>query len=172
VRPVVPAVLAVALGLLLPLPLAAAPEAVPRWFTAGTPGVARGETVLVLPYPSPTVTAPMLWQASAGVRFAMPGGYFLAPDGHGSKAYVGGVQRPSSALFTASAAVPVTPEVRAQLAEDLRGWGVQAVALGPTAAPAEHDRLAALVTTLLGRAPEQVDGVLLWRDVPPPEVLR
>lgn len=172
VRPVVPAVLAVALGLLLPLPLAAAPEAVPRWFTAGTPGVARGETVLVLPYPSPTVTAPMLWQASAGVRFAMPGGYFLAPDGHGSKAFVGGVQRPSSALFTASAAVPVTPEVRAQLAEDLRGWGVQAVALGPTAAPAGHDRLAALVTTLLGRAPEQVDGVLLWRDVTPEQVLR
>ena len=58
---------------------------------------------------------------------------------------------------------PVTPELRQDVARDLAGWRVCAAVLGPTR---HQDALRAQVTALVGREPEAVDGVLLWRDLP------
>jgi hypothetical protein len=61
--------------------------------------------------------------------------------------------------------------VRDQVSRDLVGADVRHVVVGPM----DHGgQMAAFFEDLLGRPPEEVDGVLLWRDVdargvaPPP----
>ncbi|MCW2623025.1 MAG: hypothetical protein JWL64_2627 [Frankiales bacterium] len=156
---------AVALVPTVPAPLRAAPApATPEFFTAATsPVLDLPGSVLVLPFPTGTQTAPLLWQAASGMVFAMPGGYFIGPadDGH---LYVGGQPRASQALFTTiaetGASPPVTTAVRATVLADLAHWQARAVVLGPGPHAAE---LATFVTQVLGRGPAPQQGVLVWR---------
>jgi hypothetical protein len=53
------------------------------------------------------------------------------------------------------------------MAADLQAWRVHAIVVGPMA---HRDRMIALFTELLGRPPEAVDGVLLWRHVDPTQI--
>jgi hypothetical protein len=163
---------AVALAALIALvPLVPAPlpgrdaPAVPAFFTAraATELACPRGSALVLPYPGPRSTDPMLWQQAAGMSYAMPGGYFIGPadDGH---AYVGGQPSATGPVFDGVVAggdvPPVTPELRAAFTADMTRWNACAVVLGPSA---HRDALRALTTELIGREPEAVDGVYLWR---------
>jgi len=147
-----------------PFPGADAP-AVPAFFTrdAATDLICPGGSTLVLPYPGPQTTEPMLWQQTAGLSFAMPGGYFIGPAANGH-AYVGGQPGVTGRLFDAVRADgtvrPVGPALRAAFAADMSRWRVCTVVLGPSS---NRDALREQTTALLGRAPEVVDGVYLWR---------
>jgi hypothetical protein len=107
----------------------------------------------------------MLWQQAAGMSFAMPGGYFIGPgsDGH---AYVGGQPSRMGSLFHAimvdGRPRPVTSQMRGDFAAALHRWKACTVVLGP--AP-NFDVLRRQATELIGKEPEAVDGVLLWRDL-------
>jgi hypothetical protein len=56
----------------------------------------------------------------------------------------------------------VTPQLRQHFADDLARWNVCAAVLGPGP---NRDALRAQATALIGREPEAVDGVFLWRDL-------
>jgi len=56
--------------------------------------------------------------------------------------------------------VTVTPELLAALRADLMRWGVTTVLIGPMP---HRDQATALYQTVLGRAPERIAGVELWR---------
>jgi hypothetical protein len=77
--------LAVALAVACVAPLAARPypvmaaDPVPAFFPAAARWIPAGSTVLVLPYPTATLSQPMVWQAASDMAFQMPGGYFLGP---------------------------------------------------------------------------------------------
>lgn len=135
--------------------------AVPAFFTRGA--ACPGGTLLVLPYPGPQTTSTMLWQEAAGLSFAMPGGYFIGPAANG-RAYVGGQPSVTGRLFDAvrtdGMVRPVTPALRAAFAADMARWRPCAVALGPSR---NLDSLRDQATALLGREPDVVDGVYLWR---------
>jgi hypothetical protein len=168
------ALLAAALSLVCLAPLVPVPltvvsaPAVPKWFSTSARELPAESVVVVLPYPVPSKPVAMRWQSAADYRFRMPGGYFLGPasDGH---AYVGGSADPPTANLLAQVSetgqpAVVTPEQRVQAAADLRAWGADQVVLGPDPAQAA---LRQTMSDLLGRQPESVDGVLLWKDLVP-----
>jgi hypothetical protein len=163
-----PAALALGMICLLPIlprPLTTVPAPeVPEYFAAGDEFIKDDPVLVVLPYPWAGNPVAMRWQSESGYRFRMPGGYFLGPgpDGH---AYVSGGADPATAqLLTDVAndnqAAAVTDQTRAQAQADLRSWGADAVVLGPDGA---QDALRTTVTDLLGRQPERVGGVDVWR---------
>ena len=155
------------LAAVLPLTPARLPgvdaRAVPAFFTTPAARMCPGGSVLVLPFPAQNTTEPLRWQAKAGMAFAMPGGYFIGPAANGH-AYLGGQPTYSGNLLQAvqydGAVRAVTADVRSAFAADVRRWRACAVLLGP----APHvNALRDQVTALVGRRPEFVDGVLLWR---------
>jgi len=157
---------AAALAPLVPAPLPGAdPPPTPAFFTGAAVPACPGGSVLVLPFPRVDSTAPMLWQQAAGMSFAMPGGYFIGPAVNG-RAYVHGEASRSGQLFrdvlNDGVARPVSPQLRREFAADLARWRSCAVVLGPSR---NTDALRVQVTGLLGREPEPVDGVWVWRDV-------
>lgn len=154
----------------VPLPVTSVPPT-PRFFTG--PALAQlvpaASTALVLPFPTATQTAPIRWQTAAGMRFAMPGGYFTGPaaDGH---AYIGGPGlRPTAKVFDEVARTGARPAVddvvRAQARADFRYWGVQTVLLGPSP---HYRALHDLLVDLLGRPRFDVGGVQVWLRSPVP----
>jgi dolichyl-phosphate beta-glucosyltransferase len=163
-----PAAVALAAACLLPilprpLPTVEAP-AVPEYFADAARYVEGDPVLVVLPYPWAGQPVAMRWQSESGYRFRMPGGYFLGPGPDG-RAYVGGAADPATArLLTDVAnegvAAPVSAGDREQALADLREWQADAVVLGPGPS---GDALRATVTALLGREPERVGGVDVWR---------
>ena len=156
---------AACLAPLLPRPLTtlAAPQ-VPAYFADGDRYITGDPVLVVLPYAWAGQPVAMRWQSESGYRFRMPGGYFLGPgpDGH---AYVGGdADLPTAELLrtVATEGVPheVTPAEQEQARADLRTWGADAVVLGPDAT---SELLRTTVTALLGREPERLGGVDVWR---------
>jgi hypothetical protein len=154
---------------LAPLAPAAAPvfdvAPVPGWFRHEARRLPVDSVVMVLPYPTGTDPTAMRWQAAAGYRFRMPGGYFLGP-GPDRHAYVGGPADPPTANLLATVArsgqaAAVNALARHQAALDLNAWAADAVVLGPGPSTTALRRT---VTDLLGREPELVDGVYLWAD--------
>lgn len=147
-----------------PLPGVDAP-AVPAFFTSPDARLCPGASVLVLPFPGPDATDPLRWQAASEMAFAMPGGYFIGPADNGH-AYVGGQPSRTGALLRAVAADglvrPVTPDMRAAFAGDVRRWRACAAVLGPSP---HSDALRAQADALIGAVPESVRGVLVWRDL-------
>jgi hypothetical protein len=91
--------------------------------------------------------AGMRWQASAGVRFRLAGGYFLGP------AYPGGpgvLSAATTATWTFFAhgvdwrdPPPVTGATRAALLREARRWGVDTVVLAATTPHADVIRATA-----------------------------
>ncbi len=159
---------AVALLPLLPAPLPGADTPpTPAFFTAlaAAQPACPGGSMLVLPFPRAQTTAPMLWQLTANMSFAMPGGYFIGPGPDG-RALVHGTPSPTGQLFVDvlrdGTPRPVTPALRRDFAADLAAWQACAAVLGPTR---NRDALLAQATALIGREPEFVDGVYLWRDL-------
>lgn len=165
-----PALLAVAVALVplvprltFPTSTAPIPPIFIHWEESGVPA---GSIVLVAPRATDGGGAnQMLWQAVAGDAFAMPDGYFFipGPDGH-----VILNTRPAP-LFEQMddiqengnyPALDLT--TRQQLARDLRSHAIDAIVVGPM----DHrDLMLRYFTDLLGRDPDTVGGVALWRHV-------
>ena len=107
----------------------------------------------------------MRWQQAAGLTFAMPGGYFLGPGPNG-RAYVHGTPTRTGVLLDEvrrdGRPRPVTTQLRRDFAADLATWRACAAVLGPNP---HQDALRAQATALIGHEPEEIDGVLLWRDL-------
>ena len=153
-----------AVALLPELPFPSTAIGVPDFFRGG--GVAalpQGSVALVAPFShdGPTDT-PMLWQAEARMRFAMPEGYFVGVRPGGIRA---DGPRPSATgsvmidIQGGRGAPALTPPLRSRLIGELRRWQVRTVLVGPMA---NEDGMASFVTSLLHRSPRRVGGVWVW----------
>jgi hypothetical protein len=159
----------VALVPLLPAwPYASGDTAVPTYFTsAAVDSVPPGSTVLLYPYPAWAVdgSLPVVWQASAGIRFRTVGGYFLVPSAGTHAATYQRDTRTSEVLGSLySQGVPeLTPALRAELRAELRSWHVHTVLAVPAGVdPAGSIRF---FEWLIGRPPTHSHGVDAWYDV-------
>jgi hypothetical protein len=165
-----PAAVAVALAVLVPLwPAATVPAekvATPAFFTSpAVRELPRDGVTLVLPWPYRRIAEPMTWQAEAGLWFRMPGGYFIGPRGDSEQPRFDAVPTSASMTFTRIfAGVPpprLTRPRRRALAHDFVRWRVGSVVVGPMPNQAA---MIGFLTELLGREPQAVGDVYLWRD--------
>jgi hypothetical protein len=139
------------------------PTGTPAFFRAGADELTGVD--LLLPYPNHTHTSAMIWQAEAGMRFSMPGGYFIGPQGDHQAGFgdypVTDLERTFDSLG-AGRPVDLTPRLRDALRQDLSMWKVRTIVLGPCST--QHALLDFLVALLHGQ-PTTTAGVLIWRDV-------
>ena len=150
---------------LLPLvpavPLTAGVVPVPSFFTSSAVHVLRpNSTVLVVPFPYAEHAVAMEWQAEAGLRYRMVGGYVLLPSPHGRMfnpaptpltIQVASLERGQITVAKALAAHDVQ--------QDYRRLDPAAVVLGPCRHRAE---LMEFISAIVGRSPRAVGGVQLW----------
>ncbi|WP_242424217.1 hypothetical protein [Frankia sp. EI5c] len=147
---------------LLPRAHVTTPTATPAFFTGdAVRAIPAGSTALVLPYPYPTRTEAMLWQADADYRFRIPGCYCTIPGPDGRAVFNAWTDPLNSALVAveqgrldADTAL-ADPAVRGAFEQ----LAPAAIVLGPTPRRAELSRL---MTGITGTAPTDVDGVELW----------
>jgi hypothetical protein len=154
---------AASLLLLAPvLPFPTEPVAIPAFFDGGAVSrIPTGSVVLVIPFSAHADARAMTWQERAGMRFRMPEGYAFIPDPQlGVR-----LSPPVSATQTQSILVaigrgsPLTDTTRDQILRELKSWHVQTVVVGPMN---NEQQEVDLFTSVLGRAPELVDGVYVW----------
>lgn len=156
-----------ALAFLAPsAPLSSAPVATPEFFTgAAVTTLPRDGVALVVPFPRKgRDNQAMLWQAQAGMWFKMPGGYFVGPGPDGGtlrEAPPTTTSRVLDRIRRGGRPPALTPALRRWIAADLARWRVASVVLGPMP---NRRAMAGFLTDLLGRPPEQLAGVELWRD--------
>jgi hypothetical protein len=162
---------AASLLLLLPaLPYPSTPEAIPAFFDGGSASrIPAGSVALVIPYSAAGDGRAMVWQEKAGMRFRMPEGYAFIPQappaGWRLSPAPNAVQDNVLAVADGRAGA-LTPAMSQQIVDQLKAWDVQTVIVGPmTAEQQEVD----LFTSVLGRPPQEVDGVYVWWDVNAPE---
>jgi hypothetical protein len=75
---------------LLPIAAPAGPVTTPRFFldAAARDTIPAGSPVVIAPVPTPDFPGPMMWDAAAGMRFRLVGGYFVGPaEGGGVTLY-------------------------------------------------------------------------------------
>jgi len=138
--------------------------ATPAFFTtAAVDAIPDGSVAVVLPIAGSRDVRSMLWQARAGFRFRMPGGYFIGPGPHGGAAF-----GPATDTFfgrvlrrvQSGGAVTLDASTRAHLDQDLRQWDAKTIVVGPIT---RRDAVVAFLSAYLRAAPETVGGVALWR---------
>jgi len=160
------AVAAVVFASLAPAHQFSAPPVVatpPFFNTAAVRSLPRDSVALLVPFPRKgRQNVAMVWQAQAGMWFKMPGGYFVGPDPGGGARHDAPLTTTAKALVRAQAgrAPKLTPALRTAIAADFATWRVASVVLGPTP---HRQVVAGFLTKLLGRPPEDVGGVYLWR---------
>jgi hypothetical protein len=146
---------------LQPSPVVATP---PFFTTSAVASLPRDGVALVVPFPQKgRANQAMVWQAEAGMWFKMPGGYFVGPGPDGDARR----EAPPTATSRVLARIqrdgrppPLTPDLRRRIAADLARWQVASVVLGPMP---HRPAMARFLTDLLGRPPERLAGVELWR---------
>ena len=158
-----------ALAPLVPKQVAAGmgPVRVPAFFDgSGIASVPPGSVALVVPFPDPATTEPMLWHAAGGIRFKMVGGYFLGPDQQGRARFGPPASTTRSALAQLRAGTATADPLERKLCRavrgELAGWQVRTVLVGPTQ---HREQIARFFTLLLDRPPELVGGMEVWQDV-------
>jgi hypothetical protein len=153
----VAAVVVLALVAFIPSPLITSVPPQPAFFTGDAKQIAPGTTILIAPLPFDFSVNAELWQADAGVRFKILGGYI-----HGSEA-----NRPATIPTLAATmqsielgkATAPAPADLAHMRAELASSGVHTVVLGPD--PAER-ALSALLTTICGAQGRADQGVQVW----------
>jgi hypothetical protein len=170
-RALAAAIVVVTLVSLVPRPLGAIGAVqVPTFFTG--PGIERipaDSVALVVPFPG---GRGMLWQATAGIHFKMPGGYFLGPDKAGRARFGPWPSATQEALIdlTGERGRVELDQQRCQaIKRDLVSWKVRSILVGPTTG---RQQVIGFLTQLLGRPPLTIDGVLLWENVEPQTLCR
>ena len=167
------AVAAFVLAPLLPdLDFPSTPDSTPAFFRSDSVQlIEKNSVVLVAPFARDTSTSgPMLWQAEAAMRFRMPAGYVLGPDGSGRFTYLPIPTKLSGTMEEIQRGAPspaLDPAVRSLIVSDLARADVRAVAVGPMG---NRETMIAFFRDLLGRDPTAVKGVALWTDVDPSQL--
>ncbi|MDD9377820.1 glycosyltransferase family 2 protein [Streptomyces sp. ZAF1911] len=158
---------AAALIPVLPLPLTVRDRApVPAFITSGDwkGYVKDGEALVPVPLPDPGQADALHWQVEADFGFRLAGGYFNGPWGPDRIGIYGATPRHLSNLLRDVRYGAQPPEVdagwRLQARQDLEYWKAGAVVLPFQDRDTE---LRDLITGLLGRDPEQVRDVWVWR---------
>ncbi|MCX5405694.1 glycosyltransferase family 2 protein [Streptomyces sp. NBC_00335] len=158
---------AAALIPVLPLPLTVRDRApVPAFITSGDwkGYVKDGEALVPVPLPDPGQADALHWQVEADFGFRLAGGYFNGPWGPDRIGIYGATPRHLSNLLRDVRYGAQPPEVdagwRTQARQDLEFWKAGAVVLPFQDRDGE---LRGLITGLLGREPEQVRDVWVWR---------
>lgn len=123
---------AIALFPLLPAwPYAGGPIAVPAWFTSGDVVEAPvGSTLLTFPFPAVGDPAAMLWQAEAGMRFRMPGGYLITGGPKGRATFTPPLTSLSVPLLECGAGgapASLTSAQREAVQQDFKTWKIDTV---------------------------------------------
>ncbi|WP_345632046.1 glycosyltransferase 87 family protein [Rugosimonospora acidiphila] len=192
-----PLLLIVLLGALIPVlptPIPTADRApVPAFITSGQwrGYVPAGRTVVSVPLPAYRVPDPILWQATAGLDYQIPRGYFLGPtSATDQSARFGAPPRPTATKLYAVYVLPYEPRpyaggdtplgstVRPRDAQAARTRALTVSAADRRAAladlrywraaivilpPTRNETLLRQTTSaLLGFQPTRVNGVWLW----------
>ncbi|HET6963707.1 MAG TPA: hypothetical protein VFH58_02975 [Acidimicrobiales bacterium] len=131
----------------------------PYFTTSAVKALAPGEVTLVYPPSVPTNSVAMNWQAAAGMRFSMPGGYFVVPKSpSGSQFYTPTTTTDLLTSLSQGQKLERTAEVRDQVRAQLHTWGVTAVVAQPVGADP-----VGFFTWLVGRPPDsQAGGMIEW----------
>lgn len=146
---------------LLPAPPPVFPQPVPAFFTgAGIRQVPAGSVALVIPWPRELVAQAMVWQAVSGMRFKMPGGYFLYADAQGQE-HVGSPPTPLSEAVIGIETGHQPAAGGEAITAELRADRVQTVIVADSTP--NRAAMEAFFADLLGRPPVQEGGVLVWR---------
>jgi len=158
-------------------PIGADSTRVPPFFAGdAVRRIPEGSAALILPMSGTGHSEAMLWQAQAGMRFRMPGGYFVGPRSRTDPRPAFGRGSPINNTLMGVATrqrEPVVddPLLRERLVRNLREWGIRTVVLGPMPPRAgrvrDRDAVARFLTDLLRRPPQEVGGVQVWWDVDP-----
>jgi hypothetical protein len=165
-----PAAIVVAVAVLVPLwpvsTIASEEVTTPAFFTGpAVRTLPRDSVALVLPWPYRRTSLAMTWQAEAGLWYRMPGGYFIGPQRDSDQPRFDAVPSPASmTLGRIYAGYPpprLTGPRRRVLASDFIRWRIGSVVVGPMPNQAV---MVGFLTNLLGRQPEVLEGVYLWRD--------
>jgi hypothetical protein len=137
----------------------------PAFFTTGAvDAVPQNSVAVVYPPATPVNANSMVWQASAAMRFKMPGSYALVPTRRG-----GQPEWLSPTLTTGTLQyllvgdrVGETSTLRHALRAQWRDWKVQTFIMGP----GKHEKTARrFVTWLIGKPPVHTEGVYVWYGV-------
>lgn len=154
---------------LLPnLPYAVATVNTPRFFTSSAVDTIPANSVAVVYPPTTAKTAPphpdsTLWQASADMRFKMPGAYALVPGPQGIAQWGSTTLTTGTlAAIEGGARVRETASLRAALRAQWRLWDVRTFIMGPgrNETTARH-----FVSWVVGQLPDRSQGVYLWYDL-------
>ena len=165
-----PAAIVVAVAVLLPLwpasTITSSEVTTPAFFTGpAVRTLPRDSVALVLPWPYRQTSLAMTWQAEAGLWYRMPGGYFIGPRRDSDQPRFDTIPTPASItlgrIYSGYPPPRLTGPRRRALAGDFVRWRIGSVVVGPMPNQAA---MVWFLTDLLGREPEAVDGVYLWRD--------
>lgn len=136
------------------------PVGVPKYFTTSdVDHLSPGTIALVYPFPWGDDATPELWQAEAGFRFRMVGGYFLVPSPSGGPPQYDTPTLVGSVLHSLFMDRPPgeTAGLRNQLVSQLSSWHVSAFLVQPLPGAL------GFFTWLAGRPPDAtVGGMLEW----------
>lgn len=140
-------------------------QPVPRFFaTSAVDVLPQGDVVVLAPWPLESVEQGMVWQSVAQMRFRLVGGYFLYADPHGTE-FVGSpvtsLETVMNSIEDGSHGGELGAGEAARLLADLRNAGADAVIVADVTP--HRDRMVAMFTQLLGRAPERIADVSIWR---------
>ncbi len=155
----------VLLPLIPALPYEEVPVDTPAFFTTtAVDSVPQGSVAVLYPPTTSGDADSMLWQASAGMRFKMPGAYALVP-GRGAAQPTWGSPTLSTGTLQAlegGVALPRTSSLRNQLRAEWRAWKAQTFIMGPGG----HEAAARdFITWVIGKAPAYTHGVYVWDDM-------
>jgi hypothetical protein len=153
---------AVALTLLPTLRFPTNNTKVPDFFVNGSVRIIpEGSVALIAPMQQQYPAEPMMWQASTGMRFRMPQGYFFAPDEQGHPWYGAPLSLLTTTMYEAQAGrqPQLTPELRRQIAADLAERKVETVVVGPMDHQSE---MVGLFQDLFRTTPERYEDSFVW----------
>ena len=161
------ATIAVSLAAVIPATLGAWPVDTPQFFVDWSQqGIPESATVLIAPFFRDGAGAsPMLWAATAGGGIRMPEAYAYIPAADGTAMYGPPANSISSIMETIQdqgIVVVARGQERDAVAGDLQRLQIQDIIIGPMDNRAQ---MIAFFTDLMGRDPENVEGVQIWRDV-------
>jgi hypothetical protein len=129
----------------------------------GTPPY--GSTAVIFPFPTSATPNAQLWQAASNMRFRMPGGYFLVPQGPGGSIAFSPALGYTRTTLTATVLSdlyrgtppPETPQLQSAIMAQFRGWHVRTLIAFPTLS-SDPARSTQFFTWLLGRTPVAQPG--------------
>jgi hypothetical protein len=149
---------------LFPYPTSTAPT-VPAFFTSSdVQRIPAGSTALVAPFTRDGVgIEPEYWQLASGFRFRMTAGYVFVPGPRGPSYVLNTpLNTEMEAIFYGGRPTVLSGAERAQMLTELTQDHIGTVIVGPMP---NRDAMVQFMTALLGRAPEDDQGVKIWWSV-------